>query len=170
MSGVAEQHNIGGFIQGFPIFNASQGVAKSSDSSAEIIGRVIDRLALDRQYYSLKVLVPFGANTQTSVGVRVTCRMLHGTSTAPATAFGSTGIVRVFATTTTATSTGISGCAGFDYDLRTANRFLQIAITADLIASSSGNLNYSAVAVFGGADTRPVIAQTTGTNAPTNNN
>lgn len=169
MSGVAEQHNIGGFISGYPIFLASQAVAKSSDSAAEVVGRVIDRLALGRHYLSCKVLVPFGANTQTSLGVRVTCRMLHGTSTAPATAFGSTGLVRTFATTTTATSTGISGVAAFDYDLRTANRYIQIGLAVDLIASSSGNLNYNGAVVFGGADERPSIAQTTGTTAPINN-
>lgn len=169
MGGIAEQHNIGGYITGYPVFAASGAAAKSSDSAGEVVGRVIDRLALGRHYLSCKVLVPFGANTQTSQGVRVTARMLHGTSTSPATAFGSTGIVRTFATTTTATSTGISGVASFDYDLRTANRFIQIGLAVDLIASSSGALNYQGVVVFGGADERPSIAQTTGVTAPINN-
>lgn len=161
MGGIAEQHNVGGGLRGFPVFTASQGLSKSSDSAGEIVGRVIDRLTLDRHYLSCKVLVPFNALTQTSQGVRVTVRMLHGTSTAPATAFGSTGIVRVFQTLTTATSTGIAHVAEVDYDLRTAKRFLQIGIAADLIASSSGALNYSGVVAFGGPDERPRVAQST---------
>lgn len=165
MAGIAEQHNSGAHLRGFPIFTASQGLSKSSDSAGEIVGRVIDRLALDRHYYSMKLLVPFNALTQTSQGVRVTARVLHGTSTAPATAFGSTGAVRVFQTTTTATSTGIAHVAEYDYDLRTANRFLQIGIAADLIASSSGALNYNAVVVFGGPDERPHVAQSTAAQA-----
>lgn len=168
MSGIAEQHNVGHGLRAFPIFTASQGLSKSSDSAGEITGRVIDRLALGRHYLSCKIVIPFNALTQTSLGVRVTGRMLHGTSTAPATAFGSTGIVRLFSTTTTATSTGIVEAAEFDYDLRTASRFIQFIVAADLVASSSGALNYNGAYVFGGGDEKPRVAQTTGINAPTN--
>lgn len=158
---VGLQHNIGAFLKAIPAVAPGSVVSKSSDSAAEVVGRIIDRFAVPgstgRAYQSVKFVVPFNGTWQTSLGVRVTGRLLHATSTAAAdfTAFGSTSVVRTFATTTTATSTSGVGVAEFDYDLRMARRYLQFNVAVDLIASSSGSVAYHAVGVFGGADELP---------------
>src|SRR5262245_20230911 len=154
---VALQHNIGGFLQTEPVLTSSAVIATASDGAAEQVGRIIDRLALGRGYLSMKVVVPYQAVTQSSLGVLSTLRVLHATSTAAGdfAAFGSTGVTRNSATTTTATSTSHAGTFEYDYDLRTARRYLQININARMGASSSGSLNWGAAAIFGGADELP---------------
>src|SRR4051812_4409921 len=98
------QHNIGAFLKAVPAVASTSVVTKSSDSAAEVVGRIIDRFGVPgstgRAYQSVKFLVPFNGTWASSVGVRVTARLLHATSTAAGdfAAFGSTGAIRVFAT------------------------------------------------------------------------
>lgn len=157
---VALQHNIGGFLRAAPGLPSTAATTKSSDSVGETVGRIVDRLNVggaSRPYQSVKCVVPFNGTWASSVGVRVTGRMLHATSTAAGdfSAFGSTGIVKTFATTTTATSTSHQAVAEFDFDLRTARRFLQFNVAVDLIASSSGSVAFQSALVFGGPDELP---------------
>lgn len=165
--------DIGDFIRGIAVLTSTHVTRFSSDgapNATEVLGRVIDRTLLDkmstdasrpaltpRMYRAAKLFVPWQADTSITTGVRVTARMLHASSTADGdfVAFGSTGAIRSFLATTTATSTSITGVAEYSYDLRAARRFIRFAITPNLVASSSGALAYGAVAVLGDADELP---------------
>lgn len=157
---IALQHDIGKYLRTEAVLTSSAAVFTASDGAAEQVGRIIDRLALGRAYLSLKVAVGYQALTQSSLGVITTVRVLHATSTAAGdfAAFGSTGVTRTSATTTTATSTAHAGSHEFDFDLRTARRFLQVNTWVRMGASSSGSLGWGALGVFGGADELPPVA------------
>jgi hypothetical protein len=161
--GVALQHNIGNFILSVPILSATNAVQTFSSNGApnitEVVGRVIDRLALGRHYLSAKVIVPFGfsgTGGSTTPTLTFTSRVLHGTSTNPATALGSTGVVTSWYTS--ATSTTYVGAHEQIVDLRTASRYLRVNITPNFVASSSGFVSYGAALVFGGGDEVPASA------------
>lgn len=136
--------------------------SNGAPNATEVVGRVIDRLAAGRLYRSARMSVAYGASVLSSQGVAFTGRMLHATSTADAdfSAFGSTGITRTLATTTSATSTSHAGVCEFDYDLQTARRYIRFNLTPAIVASSSGALSYGGCAMLGGADENPEVALT----------
>src|SRR6185369_4120469 len=111
---ISLQHNIGTYLRTEPALAPAATVVTASDGAAEQVGRVIDRLALGRNYNSVKLVVPYQGNTQTSLGVQCTVRLLGasasgGTFASMSTVSTSTGITRSSATTTTATSTSHAG-------------------------------------------------------------
>ena len=155
------QHNIGAYLRSEPIFTASAALTLSSNTSTEITGRIIDRLALGRDYLSVKIVVPYSGNFQSSLGLLLRGRLKDSSSTSGTFAtFGttSTGLDKSFATTTTATSTSHCGVAEWDFDLRTAKRFLQFDLLPVLVASSSGGVSLGGAAIFGGALELPPVA------------
>ena len=161
---IPESHNIGGYLRAEPIFNSSAVVTMTSDgapNATELLGRIIDRQALGRHYLSAKVVLNVQYNSSgasTVAGVRMTTRVLHATSTAAGdfSNFDSTGITTSFVST--ATSTSVVGVHVHDLDLRTARRYLQVEMTPNFVASSSGGLRYGGAILFGGADELPPVA------------
>jgi hypothetical protein len=153
----AEQHNIGAFLQAEPLFPPAAVLTRSSNGSTEESGRVIDRLALGRHYLSCQIVIAYGGNTQSSLGLLLRGNLKDGATTSAFSTFGttSTGLDRTTATTTTATSTAHTGVAAWNYDLRTARRYLQFDLLPVLVASSSGAITFNGAAVFGGPDERP---------------
>jgi hypothetical protein len=167
MVGIAMQHNIGAYLRAEPLLPPATVTYVSSDGTAETVGRVIDRLALGRNYNSVKVVVPYNAVTQSSLGVISTVRLLGATASdgsfaSVAAVSTSTGITRTSATTTTATSTSHAGAFEYNYDLRNAPRFIQFGVHVRPGASSSGAVGFSAVGIFGGADELPSTIATAG--------
>lgn len=160
MAGISLQHNIGAYLRSEPALAPAATTFTASDGATEQVGRIIDRLALGRQYLSVKLVVPYQALTQSSLGVICTARLLGATASggsfaSVAAVSTSTGILRTSAATTTATSTSHAGSFEYDFDLRNAPRFLQFGVHCRLGASSSGSLGFGAGLVFGGADEMP---------------
>jgi len=166
MAGISLQHNIGAYLRAEPVLAPAATIVTASDGAAEQVGRVIDRLALGRNYNSVKLVVPYQGNTQSSLGVQCTVRLLGATASggtfAPMAAVStSTGILRNSATATTATSTAHAGAFEYDFDLRNASRYIQFGILLKLGASSSGSIGWNAAAVFGGGDELPATNDAT---------
>lgn len=170
MANVSEQHNVGADLRGQPIMTSTQTTTFSSNgapNATEVAGAILDRLALGRHYLSMKVLVPFQVSTLNATSTAtalasVTTRVLHGTSTAPATALGSTGVTTTIrGIGTTATSTSFSAVHVQDVDLRTARRYIQVYVTPTLVSSSSGWFSYNAVAAMSGPDQAPAVVAST---------
>lgn len=156
-------NTIGQYLHAEPVLLSTAANSQSSDgapNATEVKGRVIDRHALganQKSYLSAKLVAVVNVtSTGANAGVvSLTSRFLHSTSTstADATALGSTGVVTTMGTTTTSTSW--SGVHVQNVDLRTAKRYLIPYLTPNHTASSSGSLNYSAALVFGSPDELP---------------
>jgi hypothetical protein len=154
---VARSHNMGAYIKAVPIFGSSAVISHTSDgtpNAVEQTGRVIDRLAYGRRYYSAKVVIPFQASSTNvnTAAISITTRVQHATSTAAAdfAALGSTGVVSTFGTT--ATSTSLVGCHIQDVNLSQARRYLRVLVTSNVAASSSGFMRFGGALLLGGAD------------------
>lgn len=162
----AFQENIGAFLKAIPVLGSTAAISLSSDgapNATELAGRIIDLSSTglgNKRHLSAKLVVVVdvsttGANAGTG---KITSRVLHATSTSTAdmAALGSTGVVTTFGTTTTSTS--YSAVHEQDINLRTARRYIQVCITPNFVASSSGAFRYHASLLLGGGDETPSTA------------
>lgn len=155
---VAVEHSQGKLTKTETVLLSSQFNTWTSDgapNATEQVGRVLDRLGEGRVYLAAKLAVGVTTQTTSTGGAATTIatvitRMLHCTASGGSfTAFGSTGVqTTIQSSTTTATSTAYHATHEVAYDLTQANRFIQVGVLVNAVASSSGWTKISPVLTF----------------------
>lgn len=150
-----EAYNVGKFIRVQPGLNPT--TVPSSSGGATSNGLTIDRLALNRRYYSCKSAVTARLTGSTQQALSLAATFQHssdGTSWDNfSTATNATGTVG---------STGATGAQSTDgvveqvVNLRSARRYVrQVVVPTFTLTTSGDNAILAGVVVFGGADENP---------------